>query len=132
MLTSGRRAPCAASSLLTSLRHPREGDADAALRGFVRETLDGFGGRRADERHGGEIDDEIAMRVADTLQHDTDGRGGAEEKRAGNPVDDDGGILPGRFVAGLPCFVVRNVLRCQRTSVSSAVVCDMRWRKSGR
>jgi hypothetical protein len=81
----------------------------------VRQALDGLGARRSwhrrvDEGHRSEIDSEVAVRVADALQHRSDGRGGAEEERAGDPIDDHARILPGRLVIGFARLVVGNIV----------------------
>jgi hypothetical protein len=109
-LTSGRRAPCAASSRRTPSDIPVSVTPTPRFTALCARPSMVLAPLRVDERHGGEIDDQVALRLADALEHRAGGHGGPEEKRAGNPVDDHGRVLLQRYIIGCARRVVRHVL----------------------
>ena len=66
-----------------------EEDLHIVSRGFLDHAHHGVGAGRIEERDRGEVDDERLVRSPMRVEHRADGRGGAEEERAGDAIDDD-------------------------------------------
>ena len=128
--TSGGSTPCTSSSSRTS-RFAPVSTTRTRRRPALRARPERVRGRRVEKRHGREVDDQRAMRRRDPLEHGADGRRGAEEERARDPVDRrrrDRRPAP-RRTAGAPPRgpSARSGSSANAMCAAIAVVCAMRW-----
>ncbi len=81
-------------------RRPRDEQPDAVAVRLDGDATEHVGGRRIQERHRGEIDHKTLALVGDAVEHVSDCRGGTEEERAGDAIDQHVAIDGERGIVG--------------------------------